>query len=190
MLNLPNILTLIRIGLILPFVVIFYVGLPYPTASYIAAGIFAVAAVTDFFDGKLARRSDQVTTLGKFLDPIADKLLVCAAFVLLTGHGYVPAWITIVILSREFIISGLRSVAAADNIIISAGQLGKIKAFLQMVAIVVLLADPNRVLSFGSVSVGDVILWIATAMTVWSGVDYMARNWHAVTGKKKGANTK
>lgn len=185
MINLPNSLTLLRIGLIVPFVILFYVGIPYATASWIAAGVFALASVTDFFDGKLARKNNQVTTLGKFLDPIADKLLVAAAFVVLTERGYVPAFITIIILSREFIISGLRSVAAADNIIISAGQLGKIKAFCQMVAIIVLLADPNRVLSVAGISLGDVLLWIATALTIWSGVDYMARNWGVITGKRK-----
>lgn len=178
--NVPNALTLARIALIPFFVVCLYLDIP--NASLIAGIIFVIAAATDFVDGRWARRKNQVTTLGKFLDPIADKLLVSAAFVMLVQSGQIPAYMVIVILSREFIVSGLRIVAASDGVVIPAGMLGKIKTFLQMAAIIILLFDPTGVLSAFGVSLGDVVLWAAFLMTIWSGIDYVARNWRIIVG--------
>ena len=169
--NLPNKLTLLRVLLIPIFIVALLVPFGFEGQKWLALGIFVVASITDFFDGRIARKRKLITTFGKFMDPLADKLLVCAALVCLVELGRVPAWMTIVIISREFIISGFRLVAANNNIVIAAGWLGKIKTLLQMTAIILLIADIPALYT-----VTNIVLWAAVAMTVVSLIDYLVKN--------------
>lgn len=169
--NLPNKLTLLRVLLIPFFIVTLLVPFGFEGQKWLAFGIFVAASITDFFDGKIARKRKLITTFGKFMDPLADKLLVCAALVCLVELGRIPAWMTIVIISREFIISGFRLVAANNNIVIAAGWLGKIKTLLQMTAIILLIADIPALYT-----VTNIVLWAAVAMTVVSLIDYLVKN--------------
>ncbi len=142
-----------------------------------------MAAATDWLDGYYARKYQLVTNLGKFLDPLADKLLVSAAFILLIDLGSAPAWVVIIIISREFAVTGLRLVAAGEGIVLAAGKLGKLKTVLQMVAIIVLLLNniPFNALAF---SVGDILLYAALVITVISGIEYFVKNWHVMEESK------
>ncbi len=151
--------------------------------QFVALVIFAVAAATDWLDGYYARKYQLVTNLGKFLDPLADKLLVSAAFILLIDLGSAPAWVVIIIISREFAVTGLRLVAAGEGIVLAAGKLGKLKTVLQMVAIIVLLLNniPFNALAF---SVGDILLYAALVITVISGIEYFVKNWHVMEESK------
>lgn len=180
--NLPNILTLLRIAAI-PLLVVILLS-PSRSAGFWAAALFATASITDWLDGYLARRMGIVTVFGKFLDPIADKLIVMAALIMILPYGRVPAWMVLVILGREIIITGLRGVASAEGIVIQASDLGKFKTIFQIVAILGLLLhyDYHWFFSIDSPylyvnmhNVGMFYLWIATVITIWSGVDYMAR---------------
>jgi len=180
--HLPNILTLLRILLIPPMVVILLS--PSKSAGFLAALLFAVASSTDWLDGYLARRMQIVTTLGKFLDPIADKLMVMAALIMILPFGRVPAWMVLVILGREIIITGLRSIASTEGVVIAASRLGKYKTIFQIVAILGLLLHydyhwffgiQNPYLYANMHNVGIFFLWIATIITIWSGVDYLVR---------------
>jgi CDP-diacylglycerol---glycerol-3-phosphate 3-phosphatidyltransferase len=180
--HLPNILTLLRIFLIPPMVVILFS--PSRSAGFIACILFAVASVTDWLDGYLARRMGIVTMLGKFLDPIADKLMVMAALIMILPFGRVPAWMVLVILGREIIITGLRGIASSEGIIIAASRLGKYKTIFQIVAILGLLLHYDYYWFFGIENpylyanmhnVGIFFLWIATIITIWSGIDYLVR---------------
>ncbi len=180
--HLPNILTLLRILLIPPMVVILLS--PSKSAGFLAALLFAVASSTDWLDGYLARRMQIVTTLGKFLDPIADKLMVMAALIMILPFGRVPAWMVLVILGREIIITGLRSIASTEGVVIAASRLGKYKTIFQIVAILGLLLHYDYHWFFGIQkpylyanmhNVGIFFLWIATIITIWSGIDYLIR---------------
>jgi len=180
--HLPNILTLLRILLIPPMVVILLS--PSKSAGFLAALLFAVASSTDWLDGYLARRMQIVTTLGKFLDPIADKLMVMAALIMILPFGRVPAWMVLVILGREIIITGLRSIASTEGVVIAASRLGKYKTIFQIVAILGLLLHydyhwffgiQNPYLYANMHNVGIFFLWIATIITIWSGIDYLVR---------------
>lgn len=180
--HLPNILTLLRILLIPPMVVILLS--PSKSAGFLAALLFAVASSTDWLDGYLARRMQIVTTLGKFLDPIADKLMVMAALIMILPFGRVPAWMVLVILGREIIITGLRSIASTEGVVIAASRLGKYKTIFQIVAILGLLLHydyhwffgiQNPYLYANMHNVGIFFLWIATIITIWSGIDYLIR---------------
>ena len=187
--NLPNKLTVFRVILIVPFVVLLLGGfqqwgwfttlfsgiLPY--TDYIAVGIFIVASLTDLLDGKIARKYNLVTDFGKFMDPLADKLLVCSAMICLIPSGKLPTAVVIVIIAREFIISGFRLVASDNGVVIAANYWGKFKTVSQMAMIIVLIAD------FGGVfdMVGTVLIWIATALTVISLVDYVWANREVLT---------
>ena len=175
--NLPNKLTTFRVILI-PFFVFFLLA-PYfeGYGNYIALVIFIVASLTDFLDGKIARKYNLVTNFGKFMDPLADKLLVCSAMICLIPSGKLPTAIVIVIIAREFIISGFRLVASDNGIVIAANYWGKFKTVSQMAMIIVLIAD------FGGVfdMVGTVLIWIATALTVISLVDYVWANREVLT---------
>jgi CDP-diacylglycerol---glycerol-3-phosphate 3-phosphatidyltransferase len=181
-LNLPNILTMARIAAI-PLMAALLMS-PSQQAGFWAAAVFALAAVTDWLDGYLARRMGIVTVFGKFLDPIADKLIVMAALIMILPFGRVPAWMVLVILGREIIITGLRGIASSEGIVISASDLGKFKTIFQIVAIIALLLHYNYNWFFGIQhsllqvnmhNIGMFYLWIATLLTVWSGVDYLAR---------------
>lgn len=172
--NLPNRLTLSRLLLIPVFLAV--ASMKYPYADYLAAAVFVLGAVTDGLDGYIARKNRQVTLLGKFMDPLADKILVSAALIVLVELGRLPAWIAVVIISREFAVTGLRSVAAAEGLVVSASGLGKIKTVTQIVAIVAmfLMDFPlNRFL----VPFSSVAMAVAVFFTIWSGVDYFLRIW-------------
>lgn len=181
-LNIPNILTMLRIAAI-PLLAGLLMS-PSREAGFWAAAVFAVASITDWLDGYLARRMGIVTVFGKFLDPIADKLIVMAALIMILPFGRVPAWIVLVILGREIIITGLRGIASSEGIVIQASDLGKFKTIFQIVAILGLLLHydynwflgiEHSLLHVNMHNVGMFYLWIATALTVWSGVDYLAR---------------
>lgn len=170
--NLSNTLTLIRIASI-PLVVVLLLG-HGRAASFFAALVFVLAALSDLLDGYLARKRDQVTTLGKLLDPLADKLLVCAALVMLIPLNRVAAWIVVVIIARELAVTSLRGMAATRGVVISASPLGKFKSLSQVTATALLILH----YSYFSINMsfwGTVVLWIALAMTVWSGIDYFVR---------------
>lgn len=142
---------------------------------YIAAAIFTVAAITDTLDGYIARSRNQITKLGKFMDPLADKLLVTAALVSLVEMNKLPAWIVIVIISREYVISVLRAVAASEGIVIAASWWGKLKTLSQIIAIISILIDnyPFRLIH---VPFSTIALWIALILTIVSGIDYLYLN--------------
>ena len=144
---------------------------------YAAAVIFILAALTDMLDGKIARKYNLVTNFGKLMDPLADKLLVMSALICLSQVGDVAGWMVIVILGREFIITGMRQVAAAQGIVIAAGTTGKIKTITQMIAIPLLILEnwPFSLLSF-NLPMDVIFLWIALVMTVVSGIEYIVKN--------------
>jgi len=171
----PNIVTLFRIATAPVLVwILMHTG---PEASWIAAGVFFVATVSDFFDGYLARSYDYVTTLGKFLDPMADKLVVTTALIMLAGMArtpHVPAWMVVVLVTREIMVTGLRAVAAAEGLIVGAEELGKYKMTLQAIAIHGLLIHYTY-LHVDFFAAGMFILWLAMGVSVWSGVDYYVR---------------
>jgi CDP-diacylglycerol--glycerol-3-phosphate 3-phosphatidyltransferase len=186
--NLPNVLTLFRIAVIPPLVIV--LTNPSKAAGFVAAVIFAVASVTDWLDGYLARRLQIVTVMGKFLDPIADKLMVTAALIMILPLGRAPAWMVLVIIGREIIITGLRGIASSEGIVIAASNLGKYKTIFQIVAILGLLLHYDYYWLFGMEStylfvnmhnVGIFFLWIATIITIWSGIDYLARFFKVLT---------
>jgi CDP-diacylglycerol--glycerol-3-phosphate 3-phosphatidyltransferase len=181
-LNLPNMLTMMRIAAI-PVMAALLTS-PAKASGFWAAAVFALASITDWLDGYLARRMGIVTVFGKFLDPIADKLIVMAALIMILPFGRVPAWMVLVILGREIIITGLRGIASSEGIVIHASELGKFKTIFQIVAILGLLLHYNYSWLFGIAhplvqvdmhNVGMFYLWIATLLTVWSGIDYLAK---------------
>lgn len=181
-LNIPNILTLMRIAII-PLLALLLMS-PSRSAGFWAAALFSVASITDWLDGYLARRMGIVTIFGKFLDPIADKLIVMAALIMILPFDRVPAWMVLVILGREIIITGLRGVASTEGIVIQASDLGKYKTIFQIVAIIGLILHYNynwffgishELLTVNMHNVGMFFLWIATVLTIWSGVDYLMR---------------
>ena len=171
----PNLVTLFRIATAPVLVwLLMYTG---PAASFAAAGVFFVATISDYFDGYLARSYNSVSTLGKFLDPMADKLVVMTALIMLTGMSrvpHVPAWMVVVLVSRETLVTGLRAVAAAEGLIIGAEELGKYKMALQAIAIHGLLIHYTY-LYVDFFAAGMFVLWIAMVVSVWSGIDYYVR---------------
>ena len=171
--NLPNKLTIFRVILI-PFFVVFMLAPICPGyANYIAVAIFIVASLTDLLDGKIARKYNLVTDFGKFMDPLADKLLVCAAMICLIETGQLAAWIVIVIISREFIISGFRLIASDNGIVIAASYWGKFKTVFQMLMIIVLIA--NIQMPFFTV-LGTILIYVALVLTIVSLIDYIVKN--------------
>lgn len=170
--NLPNKLTIIRVCLI-PFFVaalLFDHGNNY-TMRIVANVLFIVASLTDLFDGKIARKYNLVTNFGKFMDPLADKLLVCSALICLIELGQLPAWVVIIIISREFIISGFRLVAADNGVVIAASYWGKFKTSFQMAAVILMIFNiPALTL------MTNIVVVIAVALTIISLVDYVAKN--------------
>ena len=170
--NLPNKLTILRV-IMIPFFVLalLYNGGQNQTLRYVAAAIFIIASLTDMLDGKIARKYNLVTNFGKFMDPLADKLLVCSALICLVELKELPAWMVIVIISREFIISGFRLVASDNGVVIAASDWGKFKTTFQMIAVVLLIVGIPA-LSM----VTTAVVWIALILTVISLVDYIAKN--------------
>lgn len=179
--NLPNKLTIFRMLLIIPFVVILlggqagWFGEDTFLADVIAFVIFVVASLTDLIDGKIARKYNLVTNFGKFMDPLADKLLVCSAMIALVEMERIPAWIVIVIIGREFIISGFRLVAADNRVVIAANYWGKWKTTFQMIMVCMMIINLGSVWPWIQV-VTDVVMWIALALTVISLIDYIVKN--------------
>ena len=179
--NLPNKLTMFRVILIPFFVFFLLTNLPNQTVAVILAlVIFIIASLTDMLDGKIARKYNLVTNFGKFMDPLADKLLVCSALICLIAMGQVPAWVVIIIIAREFIISGFRLIAAEHQIVIAASMWGKFKTTFQMIAIILLILDYGFSIPVGGVDaihvLGVIVLYIALALTIISLVDYLAKN--------------
>ncbi len=176
-LNLPNTISLIRVFLA-PLVLLFLslrITVPVPFLSklgadgpawgdLLAGGVFIIAALTDSLDGYIARKHKLVTTLGKFIDPLADKVLVIAAMVALVELQRVPAWIVVVIITREFVVTGLRLVASAEGVVIAASRGGKIKTVFQIIAISLLILKLPG---------GMILMWVAMFLTVWSGMEYL-----------------
>lgn len=178
--NLPNKLTVVRV-LMIPFFVWFMLpslGGEMAASKWIALAIFCIASLTDLLDGKIARKYNLVTNFGKFMDPLADKLLVGAAMICLVEMGRLPAWIVIVIISREFIISGFRLIASDNGIVIAASYWGKFKTVFQMAMIIVLIAAFE-----GSVCavVEQILIWVSLILTIVSLVDYIRKNKEVLT---------
>ncbi|ALC81115.1 MULTISPECIES: CDP-diacylglycerol--glycerol-3-phosphate 3-phosphatidyltransferase [Bacillus] len=189
MFNLPNKITLSRIALIPIFMIFMLAPLDFgqvqignesiQTAHLAGAILFIIASTTDWVDGYYARKLNMVTNFGKFLDPLADKLLVSAALIILVQIGLAPAWMVIVIISREFAVTGLRLVLAGTGEVVAANMLGKIKTWAQIIAVSALLLHnlPFELISF---PFGTLALWVAVFFTVISGWDYFAKNWDAL----------
>ena len=187
--NLANKLTVIRVILVPIFLLCMSTNI-IPYGTLIATIIFILASLTDKLDGYIARSRNQVTNFGKFMDPLADKLLVTAALITLVGINIIPAWIAVIIISREFAVSGLRSVAAAEGHVIAASNWGKIKTVFQMLAIVLLLVVANvaatpwvaDIITSNSILINfftyvpNIVLYIALIITIISGIDYFVKN--------------
>lgn len=192
--NLPNKITLARIFLV-PIVVIFLLikfdfgqitiaGEVLTYNELVAALIFILAASTDGLDGYIARKRKLVTNLGKFLDPLADKLLVTAALISLVQMQRLGAWVAIIIVSREFAVTGLRLVTAAEGTVIAASKLGKFKTVTQIIAIVLLMLN-NFPFSIMGIPIATIAVWIAVLATIISGFDYFAKNYHIIKKTSK-----
>ena len=193
--NLPNKLTMFRVILI-PFFIFFILTDICGSASpWIALAIFCVASLTDLLDGKIARKYNLVTNFGKFMDPLADKLLVCSALICMIGIGVLPAWFVIIIIAREFIISGFRLIASDSGVVIAASMWGKVKTVFQMCTLIFLMAmlgfgfglnwsgaslkmlNPDGLdAALGFVVAGNALCWISLALTVVSLIDYLVKN--------------
>ncbi|MCD8021779.1 MAG: CDP-diacylglycerol--glycerol-3-phosphate 3-phosphatidyltransferase [Lachnospiraceae bacterium] len=175
--NLPNKLTMLRVCLVPVFVVLMLAGVP--NGNIWAGIVFIVASATDMLDGYIARKYHLITDFGKFMDPIADKLLVCSAMICLVAQEKLAAWVVIIIIGREFIISGFRLVASEKGTVIAASYWGKFKTVFQMIMIVMLIYD------FGTVwnQIALVVTWIALILTVVSLVDYLRKNWCVMDGQ-------
>ena len=172
-------ITLVRIFLIPVFLILMYWSVRSDAMCYAAFAVFVIASLTDLVDGKIARAYHQVSDLGKFLDPLADKLLVTACMMIFVGWGRMPSWVVFIVIAREFAISGLRMVAASNGTVIAAGWSGKIKTSCTMVGLIAMMVLPN--LSTLDLIVNIVIL----ATTVYSGVEYFCKNWACLgLGKK------
>ena len=188
--NLPNKLSLLRVMLIPVLVVLMY--LPGPVFVILSTAVFGIAAFTEYLDGHIARRDGLVTDFGKFIDPVADKLLNLSAMIMLIHCGLMPAWVVIIILARELAVDGLRMVAVGQGRVIAAGPLGKIKTASQMVVIIFLMlvgrlvpaVDFLHALQLPVDIIGWLgVIWIAV-ITAWSGIDYFVRNFDCIRNAK------
>ena len=179
LMNLPNKLTLGRIFLVPFIIVVLVVGEKVP--NYTAGAIFLAAVLTDWLDGRIARNTRQVTTLGKLLDPIADKLLISTALIALVQVGRAPAWMVVLIVGRELAITGLRTIAASQSIIIHASDFGKYKMIAEVAAVTLLILDwPPEWAFIGISSLGVLCLWGAMALSIASGIDYFLKFWKVI----------
>ena len=175
--NLPNKLTILRVIMIPFFVVaLLYDGGANQNMRYVAAALFIIASLTDMLDGKIARKYNLVTNFGKFMDPLADKLLVCSALICMIELRELPAWMVIIIISREFIISGFRLVAADNGIVIAASYWGKFKTTFQMIAVILMIFNIPALKT-----VTFIMLAAAVVLTIVSLVDYVAKNVEVLT---------
>ena len=178
--TLPNKLTILRV-IMIPFFVaaLLYDGGANQNMRYVAAALFIIASLTDMLDGKIARKYNLVTNFGKFMDPLADKLLVCSALICMIELRELPAWMVIIIISREFIISGFRLVASDNGVVIAASYWGKFKTTFQMIGVVLLIFNIPALSTLTTI-----IVWIALALTVISLVDYIVKNAGVLTEGK------
>ena len=184
--NLPNKLTLLRVVMIVPFVLCLlashqkwqFLGGAADYLEYVALLIFVLASLTDLIDGKIARKYNLVTNFGKFMDPLADKLLVCAAMIVLVEMGRIPSWVVIVIINREYIISGFRLIASDNGVVIAASYWGKFKTTFQMLMICMMIVMDTPLFAgvpaFAGITYG--VMWIALVLTVVSLIDYLVKN--------------
>ncbi len=176
--NLPNKLTVLRVLMIPVFVVFMITPLAEGNGKYIALALFCIASLTDMLDGQIARKYNLVTNFGKFMDPLADKLLVCSALICMIEQGKIASWIVLVIIAREFIISGFRLVASDGGIVIAASYWGKFKTVAHMAMIILLILDMQvPVMQV----ITDVVVWVGLALTVISLVDYVVKNRQVLT---------
>ncbi|WKA53480.1 CDP-diacylglycerol--glycerol-3-phosphate 3-phosphatidyltransferase [Planococcus shixiaomingii] len=191
--NIPNKITISRILLIPIFMAVMLIdfnwgemtlfGATMPVTHFVGGLIFIFASLTDWVDGYYARKYNLVTTFGKFLDPLADKLLVSAALIILVELGFAPSWVVILIISREFAVTGLRLVLAGEGEVVAAGGLGKIKTTAQIVAIITLLLH-NTIFTAINIPFAEIMLYIALIFTMWSGWDYFYANRRALLNSK------
>ena len=174
--NLPNKLTIFRV-IMIPFFLIALLVDEIPGGKWIAVSLFIIASLTDMLDGKIARKYNLITNFGKFMDPLADKLLVCSAIVALISLDRIPCWVVIVIIAREFIISGFRLVASDNGVVIAASWWGKIKTVVQMIMTIVLICDFRAECNSNVITViENILIYSALALTVISLIDYLAKN--------------
>lgn len=179
--NLPNKLTVLRVILI-PFFVAFLLLSPgNDTFKWVALGIFIVASLTDLADGKIARKYNLITDFGKFMDPLADKLLVCSAMICLIDLGRIPSWVVVIIIAREFIISGFRLIASDNGRVIAASYWGKFKTTFQMIMVILMIANLGDTIPYYNL-VTQIIMWVALILTIISLVDYIVKNKDVMSG--------
>ena len=191
LLNAPNLMTLGRVALIPVF--LYLLSYENRRNSFLAAAVYAVCALTDWFDGWLARISNKVTTLGKFLDPLADKVIVVSALVMLVRLGRVPVWVVVVIITREFLISGVRTIAATEGLVIPASQGGKWKTSLQLCGIICLMLHYHYAIDYGFgilvtdfQAVGSTLLYLSLVPLIASAIDYVRAFYTLDTGEQRG----
>ena len=176
--NLPNRLTILR-TIMIPFYLVFlYLDIAGPVSKVIAAAIFIIASLTDMLDGKIARKYGLVTNFGKFMDPLADKLLVCSALIALVDLNRIDAWIVIIIIAREFIISGFRLVASDNGVVIAASYWRKFKTTFQMIMIIVLTLQPD--IPYINI-ISNILIYVSLALTIISLADYIIKNYKVFT---------
>ena len=182
--NLPNKLAILRIILVIPFVIFLSLALEVSdntavsmTMRVFAAIIFVGASITDYYDGKIARKYNLITNMGKFLDPLADKLLVGSAFIVMVELGLMHSWMVVVVIAREFAVTGLRLLAVEKGEVIPAGMLGKLKTISQLVAIVLILLG-NPIFNTWNFELDYIILWISVILTILSGIEYFKNSIH------------
>ena len=178
--NTPNKLTLFRVVMIPFFVVFMLAPIGGAAAKWIALAIFIIASLTDALDGYLARRDNLITDFGKFMDPLADKLLVCSALICLVELDKIPCWVVIIIIARGFIISVFRLIAADNGVVIAASYWGKFKTVSQMVMIILLIADLGGVFY----TIGQIFIYLSMALTVISLIDYLIKNRNVISLQK------
>ena len=169
--NLPNKLTMIRVIMVPVFIVLLFMGQNNPLFKYLALAVFVIASLTDTLDGYIARSRNLVTNFGKFMDPLADKLLVCSALICFIQIGTIPAWVVIIIISREFIISGFRLIASDKGVVIAASKWGKAKTVSQMITVILLILDLPILKT-----VTNIMIVVMTVLTVVSLIDYIVKN--------------
>jgi CDP-diacylglycerol--glycerol-3-phosphate 3-phosphatidyltransferase len=180
--NLPNTITLLRLAVI-PVLFLLIIS-PGRILSMIIAVLFIIASITDLIDGYVARKYNIVTTMGKFLDPIADKLVVTTAMIMMIPIDRIPAWIVAIIIMRDLVVDGLRSIASADGLVIDASRLGKQKTLCQVIAVSALLIHYDTVFGIDAHAVGIAVLYLALVLTVWSGADYFMKFYKQKIGRE------
>jgi CDP-diacylglycerol--glycerol-3-phosphate 3-phosphatidyltransferase len=171
MYSLPNLLTLVRMAVV-PILMVL-LAMPGPRVCLVAAFLFLAAVLTDLVDGVIARRYNQITTIGKFLDPVADKVLIVSVLVLLVGLGWVPAWVAVVMIARDILVTGLRAVAAEKGMVIAADRYGKLKTVMQSIALVPLIYH-YPFLGIPMHSIGLIFIYVSLALSVYSGWNYFS----------------